>query len=84
MNDGPDGQIYCKACYGHKFGVRGVGFGIGGGALNMVRGTNAKFQTNLSSGESFLTFNWRKENMKQQNAAAVPDSEAAVNGAQLV
>ena len=37
VNDAPDGEIYCKACYGHKFGVRGVGFGMGAGALNMVR-----------------------------------------------
>ena len=37
VNDAPDGDIYCKACYGHKFGVKGVGFGIGAGALNMVR-----------------------------------------------
>ena len=37
VNDAPDGEIYCKACYGHKFGVRGVGFGLGAGALNMVR-----------------------------------------------
>ena len=39
VNDAPDGEIYCKACYGQKFGVRGVGFGLGAGALNMVRGT---------------------------------------------
>ena len=38
VNDAPDGEIYCKACYGQKFGVRGVGFGLGAGALNMVRG----------------------------------------------
>ena len=35
VNDAPDGEIYCKACYGQKFGVRGVGFGLGAGALNM-------------------------------------------------
>ena len=25
VNDGPDGEIYCKACYGAKFGVHSYG-----------------------------------------------------------
>ncbi|CAG7785974.1 unnamed protein product [Allacma fusca] len=34
--DSPDGEIYCRACYGRKFGPKGVGFGIGAGALSMA------------------------------------------------
>jgi cysteine/glycine-rich protein len=33
-----DGDIYCKQCYTRKFGIRGVGFGIGAGALGMDAG----------------------------------------------
>jgi len=33
-----DGDIYCKQCYTRKFGIRGVGFGIGAGALGMDTG----------------------------------------------
>ena len=29
VNDGPDGQIYCKSCYSAKFGIKGYGFGKG-------------------------------------------------------
>merc|ERR1712212_846963 len=27
--------LYCKTCYGRKYGPKGVGFGIGAGALSM-------------------------------------------------
>jgi hypothetical protein len=33
-----DGDIYCKQCYTRKYGIRGVGFGIGAGALGMDAG----------------------------------------------
>jgi hypothetical protein len=33
-----DGDIFCKQCYTRKFGIRGVGFGIGAGALGMDSG----------------------------------------------
>ncbi|XP_011254260.1 muscle LIM protein Mlp84B isoform X4 [Camponotus floridanus] len=36
LNDGPDGDIYCRGCYGRKFGPKGVGFGIGAGTLTMA------------------------------------------------
>jgi len=32
LND-KDGDIYCKGCYGKQFGPKGVGYGIGAGAL---------------------------------------------------
>ncbi len=28
------GQLYCKGCHGKHFGTKGVGFGIGAGALH--------------------------------------------------
>ena len=45
--------ILNQACYGQKFGVRGVGFGLGAGALNMVSiirkaySHNTKYKTAL-------------------------------------
>ena len=30
--------LYCKVCHGRKYGPKGVGFGQGGGALNMDTG----------------------------------------------
>ena len=30
--------LYCSKCHGRKFGPKGVGFGIGGGALSMDSG----------------------------------------------
>jgi hypothetical protein len=36
LNDAPNGEIYCRGCYGRLFGPRGVGFGMGAGILSMV------------------------------------------------
>ncbi|XP_046395058.1 muscle LIM protein Mlp84B-like isoform X2 [Ischnura elegans] len=36
LNDAPDGDIYCKSCYGRKFGPKGVGYGMGAGTLTMA------------------------------------------------
>ena len=33
-----EGNVFCKQCYSRKFGIRGVGFGIGAGALGMDTG----------------------------------------------
>jgi len=33
VNDGPDGEIYCKSCHSGKFGLTGYGFGQGAGTL---------------------------------------------------
>jgi len=33
-----DGNVFCKQCYSRKFGIRGVGFGVGAGALGMDTG----------------------------------------------
>jgi cysteine/glycine-rich protein len=33
-----DGDLYCRHCYNRKYGIRGVGFGIGAGALGMDTG----------------------------------------------
>ena len=31
-------QLFCKACYGRRYGPKGVGFGQGAGALSMDTG----------------------------------------------
>ena len=36
MNDAPNGEIYCKADYAAKFGLKGYGFGQGAGTLMSV------------------------------------------------
>jgi cysteine/glycine-rich protein len=33
-----EGNVFCKQCYARKFGIRGVGFGVGAGALGMDTG----------------------------------------------
>ena len=33
-----DAELFCKTCYGRKYGPKGVGFGMGAGALNMDNG----------------------------------------------
>jgi cysteine and glycine-rich protein len=33
-----DGLLYCKQCYGRKFGPKGYGFGGGAGCLSMDKG----------------------------------------------
>ncbi|XP_065292758.1 muscle LIM protein 1-like [Dermacentor albipictus] len=32
------GELYCKQCYGRKFGPKGYGFGAGAGCLTMDKG----------------------------------------------
>lgn len=33
-----EGQVFCKQCYGRKFGPKGYGFGGGAGCLSMDSG----------------------------------------------
>lgn len=33
LNDAPNREIYCRPCYNKNFGIRGLGFGMGAGAL---------------------------------------------------
>jgi len=33
VNDGVDGEIYCKSCHNGKFGMTGYGYGLGAGTL---------------------------------------------------
>lgn len=34
------GELYCKQCYGRKFGPKGYGFGGGAGCLSMDTGAH--------------------------------------------
>ena len=36
VNDGMDGEIYCKSCHAGKFGMTGYGYGQGAGTLLSV------------------------------------------------
>ena len=48
-NNARDNALFCKACYGRKFGPKGYGFGGGAGALNMDTGEqfgNTEFVSN--------------------------------------
>merc|ERR1711976_1017688 len=36
--------LFCKTCYGRMYGPKGVGFGIGAGALSMDTGLNLEIQ----------------------------------------
>ncbi len=31
-------ELYCKQCHGRKYGPKGIGYGIGAGALTMDSG----------------------------------------------
>ncbi|KAL0158791.1 hypothetical protein M9458_046867, partial [Cirrhinus mrigala] len=33
-----ENEIYCKACYGKKYGPKGYGYGAGAGTLSMDKG----------------------------------------------
>lgn len=34
-----EAELYCKQCHGRRFGPKGVGFGLGAGALTMDDGS---------------------------------------------
>ncbi|CAF3224385.1 unnamed protein product [Rotaria sp. Silwood2] len=50
-----EGNVYCKQCYGRKFGIRGVGFGIGAGALAMDTGDRFGNTESLSNKPNYAT-----------------------------
>ncbi|CAD5220089.1 unnamed protein product [Bursaphelenchus xylophilus] len=37
-----EAELYCKQCHGRKYGPKGVGFGLGAGALTMDKGDRFK------------------------------------------
>jgi len=52
VNDGPDGDIYCRTCYAAKFGMKGYGYGHGAGTL-MSDGLDAR-NTQISAETAFI------------------------------
>ena len=40
-----DDELFCKSCYGKKFGPKGYGYGGGAGVLSMDDGTGYKVLT---------------------------------------
>jgi cysteine/glycine-rich protein len=55
-----DGDLYCKQCYTRKFGIRGVGFGIGAGALGMDTGERFGNTQSLSYANAFFLMKKKK------------------------
>jgi hypothetical protein len=49
-----EGNVYCKQCYARKFGIRGVGFGVGAGALAMDTGDRFGNTESLSYEDIFI------------------------------
>ena len=56
-------ELYCKQCHGRKYGPKGVGFGLGAGALNMDSGE--KFGNKPNELE-FLSFSQEKNSLPCQ------------------
>ncbi|CAF3203197.1 unnamed protein product [Rotaria socialis] len=50
-----EGNLFCKQCYARKFGIRGVGFGIGAGALAMDTGDRFGNTESLSNKPNYAT-----------------------------
>merc|ERR1712192_5759 len=52
-----DSALFCKACYGRRYGPKGYGFGGGAGALNMDTGEqfgNTQFENNKPTDTTFM------------------------------
>ena len=50
--------LYCKTCYGRKYGPKGVGFGIGAGALSMDSRNGNEEVTSYVYRPSFYSLKW--------------------------
>ena len=51
-----EGNVFCKQCYARKFGIRGVGFGVGAGALAMDTGDRFGNTESLPYVNNFIDF----------------------------
>lgn len=39
-----ENEVYCKSCYGKKYGPKGYGYGAGAGTLSMDKGESLGIQ----------------------------------------
>jgi len=54
VNDGPDGEIYCRGCHSGKFGLTGYGFGQGAGTLLSDGHSSAARHTGYTEESAFI------------------------------
>ena len=55
VNDGTDGDIYCRTCYASKFGMKGYGYGQGAGTLMSVSVFTYKYILHRCRLKTFLS-----------------------------
>jgi len=54
VNDGPDGEIYCRGCHSGKFGLTGYGFGQGAGTLLSDGHSSAARHSGFTAESAFI------------------------------
>jgi len=54
VNDGPDGEIYCRGCHSGKFGLTGYGFGQGAGTLLSDGHSSAARHSGFTADSAFI------------------------------
>ncbi|ELK37581.1 PREDICTED: cysteine and glycine-rich protein 3 [Myotis davidii] len=81
-----DSEIYCKACYGRKYGPKGIGFGQGAGCLSTDTGEHLglQFQESPKQARSATTSNPSKFTAKFGESEKCPRCGKSVYAAEKV